>query len=80
MILSSYTLHKKAFPEIDDLQCHTNYGKGYELFRNRVVYIYIYIYIDQPAKVIVGRCLMDFTRFLLLYHMLKNALSTISIS
>jgi hypothetical protein len=49
-------------------------------YSGTVWYIYIYIYIDQPAKVIVGRCLMDFTRFLLLYHMFKNALSTISIS
>jgi len=62
MIFLSYTWHKKTFPEIDELQCDTDYGKSREkvcdIFRNCAIYL-----LYQPAKVILGRCLMHFNRF-----------------
>jgi hypothetical protein len=32
---------KKKFPEIGELQYNTDYGKGYDIFRNRVIYFFI---------------------------------------
>jgi len=57
-IFLSYAWHKKTFSEIDELQYDTNYGKGYDIFRNRVIY-----FLYQPAKVVSGRCIMHFIRF-----------------
>ena len=41
MIFLSYTWHKKTFPETDELQCDTDYGKGCDIFRNRVIFFFI---------------------------------------
>ena len=31
---------KKTFQEINELQWDTDYGKGYDIFRNRVIYFF----------------------------------------
>ena len=60
MIFLSYTCtrHKKTYPEIDELQCDTDYGKRYDIFQNRAIY-----FLYRPAMVISGRCLIHFIRF-----------------
>jgi hypothetical protein len=71
MSFLSYTWHKKTFPEIDELQCDTDYRKS----RKEVWHIpepcdMFVLY--QPAKEILGRCLSHFKIFQLLYHMVKQ--------
>jgi len=35
-----YDWHEKIFSKIDEFQCDTDYGKGYDILRNRVIYIF----------------------------------------
>jgi len=56
IIFLSYTWNKKTFPEIDE--CHTDYGKGYDIIWNRGIY-----FLYQSAKVISWRYLMHFIKF-----------------
>ena len=48
MIFSSYTWHKETFLEIDELQCDTDCGKEWNIFRNRVTYLlhFLFMYIN----------------------------------
>jgi hypothetical protein len=40
MVFLSYTWHKKTFLEFDELQCDTDYGKGYMIYSGTVQYIF----------------------------------------